>query len=40
MNKEGLMALQVAGTFGKAILEVGSDDEGPSTGAHGWPCNY
>ncbi|XP_042474610.1 uncharacterized protein LOC122056627 [Zingiber officinale] len=25
----------VAGTFGKAILEVGSDDEGPSTEAHG-----
>ncbi|XP_042469456.1 uncharacterized protein LOC122052110 isoform X2 [Zingiber officinale] len=25
----------VAGTFGKAILELGSDDEGPSTEAHG-----
>ncbi|KAG6518557.1 hypothetical protein ZIOFF_022037 [Zingiber officinale] len=30
----------VAGTFGKSILELGSDDEGPSTEAHGWPCNY
>ncbi|XP_042469444.1 uncharacterized protein LOC122052105 isoform X2 [Zingiber officinale] len=26
---------QVAGTFGRAILELGSDDEGPSTEAHG-----
>ncbi|KAG6521450.1 hypothetical protein ZIOFF_018569 [Zingiber officinale] len=32
LNKEGLMALQVAGTFGKAILEVGSDDVGPCRG--------
>ncbi|KAG6518577.1 hypothetical protein ZIOFF_022057 [Zingiber officinale] len=31
VKKEGLMALQVAGTFGKAILELGSDDESPST---------
>ncbi|KAG6521484.1 hypothetical protein ZIOFF_018605 [Zingiber officinale] len=28
VNKEGLIALQVAGTFGKTILELGSDDEG------------
>ncbi|KAG6521485.1 hypothetical protein ZIOFF_018606 [Zingiber officinale] len=35
VNKEGLMTLQVAGTFGKAILEVGSDDEGPSIEVHG-----
>ncbi|XP_042469449.1 uncharacterized protein LOC122052108 isoform X2 [Zingiber officinale] len=26
---------KVAGTFGRAILELGSDDEGPSTEAHG-----
>ncbi|KAG6521448.1 hypothetical protein ZIOFF_018567 [Zingiber officinale] len=34
VNKEGFMALQDAGTFGRAILELGSDDEGPSTEAH------
>lgn len=35
LTKVIFIAMQVAGTSGKAILEGGSDDEGSSTEAHG-----